>query len=124
MYLTDSMVGFEGESSKMVSLFPGTTMMTKSLEALNYTIADVVYNTILSTRGTTLKGHEFHFSKITNIPSDARFAYDMKIGKGIDGKHDGWLEYNVLASYMHMHFGYDAKIIRNFIKSCKKYRQK
>ena len=51
-------------------------------------------------------------------------ANKMKLGKGINGKYDGWIEYNVLASYMHMHFGYDKKLVQNFILSCEKHQRK
>jgi len=124
MYLTDSVINFSGKAFQMVGLFPGITVMTKKLEAMGYTLADVVIHTIIPRKGTKLKGHEFHFSTITNIPRDASFAYKMKLGKGINGKHDGWIEYNVLASYMHMHFGYDKKLVQSFIQSCEKYQRK
>ena len=45
--------------------------------------------------------HEFHYSRADNIDPALEFAYLVKRGNGIDGKHDGVLFRNVLASYAH-----------------------
>jgi len=91
---------------------------------LNYAVADVTRDNVLSNSGSHLRGHEFHSSKIVDIPADAEFAYTLRKGEGIDGQHDAWLQQNVLASYMHVHFAQDAKIAPHFIASCKKYSHK
>lgn len=49
-----------------------------------------------------IKGHEFHYSEIRNI-KDVDFGYDVIYGKGINGKKDGVIYKNVLASYTHLH---------------------
>ncbi|MGB9660130.1 MAG: cobyrinate a,c-diamide synthase [Nitrososphaerales archaeon] len=120
MYLTDSITDFENRSYKMVGLLNSRTVMTRGL-TLNYTLADVIVDNPLSKVNDLLKGHEFHYSKILEIPRDARFAYRMRIGIGIDGKHDAWLEHKALASYMHMHFAYQPKLVKNFLSACKDY---
>lgn len=120
MYLTDSITDFENRSYKMVGLLNSRTVMTRGL-TLNYTLADVIVDNPLSKVNDLLKGHEFHYSKILEIPKDARFAYRMRIGMGIDGKHDAWLEHKALASYMHMHFAYQPKLVKNFLSACEDY---
>ncbi|MHB8563994.1 MAG: cobyrinate a,c-diamide synthase [Acidiferrobacteraceae bacterium] len=49
-----------------------------------------------------IKGHEFHYSSIENLPRDTRFAYNVLRGYGIDGHHDGIVYKNVLGSYSHL----------------------
>lgn len=49
-----------------------------------------------------IRAHEFHYSSVENLPKDARFAYEVLRGHGIDGKHDGIVYKNVLASYSHL----------------------
>jgi len=122
MYLTDSITDFNGNTFKMVGLLDGKTTMTKDL-SINYTIAEVVYDNPLLEAKDLVKGHEFHFSKISDIPSDAKFAYAMRMGIGIDGKRDAWMEYNTLASYMHTHFAQDSRIVKNLVKSCERYKR-
>jgi len=123
MYLTDSITDFNSNVFRMVGLLDGKTLMTKKL-SLDYTLAEVKCDNPLSKAGNLVKGHEFHFSKISDIPSDAKFAYIMKKGVGIDGKRDAWIEHNVLASYMHLHFAYNPELVKNFIANCKRYNRK
>ena len=71
-----------------------------------------------------MKGHEFHYSKLVELPKDSQYAYNLKRGVGIDdGKHDGILIHNCMASYMHLHF-YDRRFPNRWIKNCIKYRRK
>ena len=46
--------------------------------------------------------HEFHYSSLENLPPDSRFAYHVERGHGIDGKRDGLIIHNLLASYTHL----------------------
>jgi cobyrinic acid a,c-diamide synthase len=49
-----------------------------------------------------IRAHEFHYSKLENLPPDTRFAYHVERGYGIDGEHDGLIVHNLLASYTHL----------------------
>jgi cobyrinic acid a,c-diamide synthase len=49
-----------------------------------------------------IRAHEFHHSSIENLGPDVRFAYDVQRGHGIDGRHDGIVHKNLLASYAHL----------------------
>jgi len=52
--------------------------------------------------GSTLRGHEFHYST-AEIGTDARFAFDVERGTGIDGDNDGLIEHQTLGTYCHVH---------------------
>ncbi|MEM2098878.1 MAG: cobyrinate a,c-diamide synthase [Candidatus Bathyarchaeia archaeon] len=122
MYLTDEIVDFEGRSFQMAGLLHAKTVMTKKV-LLNYATAEVISDNLLSSTGDKIRGHEFHSSKIVDIPVDAKFAYLMKKGEGIDRQHDGWLQHNVLASYLHIHFAQNADFARCLIEKCRKYHR-
>lgn len=49
-----------------------------------------------------LHAHEFHYSDLENCDPGIDFAYDVVRGHGVDGKHDGLLVNNVLASFSHL----------------------
>ncbi len=49
-----------------------------------------------------IEAHEFHYSALENLPDGQRFAYTVKRGAGIDGRHDGLIHRNVLACYAHL----------------------
>jgi cobyrinic acid a,c-diamide synthase len=122
MYLTKSITGYKNSKKvfRMVGIVDATTKMTGRL-TLNYTNADMN-----STFGNikNMRGHEFHYSKIEDLPSDSKFAYSMKRGNGIDdGKHDGILTQNSIASYMHLHF-YDSRFPKMWIKKCIEFQRK
>lgn len=50
----------------------------------------------------TLRGHEFHYSSLENLGPQTRFAYRVLRGHGVDGRHDGIVVRNLLASYSHL----------------------
>ena len=101
MYLTKS-ISFGKKKYKMVGLFDAETQMTKKM-TLNYTEGRIRSNCLISAPAK-FHAHEFHYSKIRNLPKDARLVYDLKIGEGIANKKDALSEYNTLASYCHLYF--------------------
>ncbi|MEE8286408.1 MAG: cobyrinate a,c-diamide synthase, partial [Gammaproteobacteria bacterium] len=50
----------------------------------------------------TIHAHEFHHSELENCAPGVEFAYRVVRGNGVDGKHDGIVHRNVLASYAHL----------------------
>ena len=113
MYLTKS-ISFGNKKYKMVGLFDAETQMTKKM-TLNYTEGKIRSNCIVSAPAK-FRAHEFHYSKIRNLPRDAKLVYDLKIGEGIVGKRDALSEYNTLASYCHLYFDsakYATTLVQN-----------
>jgi cobyrinic acid a,c-diamide synthase len=123
MYLTKSIQDLDGTEHKTVGLLDAKTCMVKRL-TLSYTLAKSTRSNILTRRGSIVKGHEFHFSTIKEIPEDAEFAYKMKRGTGVRDGQDGWTCYNTLASYMHMNFASDAHMAERFVESCINYSRR
>lgn len=52
--------------------------------------------------GAEIAAHEFHYSKLVNLPANTAFAYEMLRGAGVTGRFDGLVYKNLLASYTHM----------------------
>jgi cobyrinic acid a,c-diamide synthase len=118
MYLSRYIIDRENRKYKMVGLFDTEAVMTKNL-TLNYTLANTINDSLIIKNGNNIKGHEFHYSIISNITND-RFAYELKRGKGIDGKHDGIILNNTLASYMHVYF--TDKMAKRFVQISNNYK--
>jgi cobyrinic acid a,c-diamide synthase len=117
MYLTRSIKGYRGDEGKkrnMVGLIDADTFISGKL-TLNYTEANS--NASIFGKISKVRGHEFHYSRIENIAKDSKFAYVMRRGNGINNKKDGFMVYNCLASYMHLHFA-DSRLPKRFIESC------
>ena len=124
LYLTKSIANLEGSIFPMVGVLPGRALMEKKLQALDSTRMVTINDNLLNRRGNTIHGHEYHFSRIIDVPKDVRFAFKMQIGNGIDGKHEGWMEHNILALLGHLNFAFSKKIADNLIKRCEQYRHK
>ncbi|MBI5747915.1 MAG: hydrogenobyrinic acid a,c-diamide synthase (glutamine-hydrolyzing) [Nitrospinae bacterium] len=95
MYLSRS-ITWNGKTRKMVGAIPCDTEMTKRLQAHGYVILQDKNN------GSEIRGHEFHYSRVRNL-GNVSFLYNVIRGKGIDGRHDGIVYKNVIASYSHIH---------------------
>lgn len=120
MYLGE---GIECEAGRyqMVGALPGTTIMTKKLQALGYVEADVVASNPAAEMGKIVRGHEFHYSRF-DCSKDARLAYRLRRGKGIRDSRDGLVEHNTLGGYLHAHF-YSYAVDR-FIENSKSYKRR
>jgi cobyrinic acid a,c-diamide synthase len=122
-YLTKSIQDLDGVEHRMVGVLDAKTSMVRKL-TLNYTLAMATRPNILTRTGDLVRGHEFHFSALKDLPRDAKFAYELKRGIGISEGHDGWTCYDTLASYMHTSFASDEKMAERFVEACNKYSRK
>lgn len=55
-----------------------------------------------STQAGPIYAHEFHYSSLENLAEDLPFAYEVERGYGVNGRNDGIIYRNVLASYSHL----------------------
>jgi cobyrinic acid a,c-diamide synthase len=119
MYLCESVIAKDGGSEKrMAGVLPASTTMTGRLQALGYVEGDVVGENPVVERGTVIRGHEFHYSKM-DCARDARFAYRFRRGKGIVEDRDGLVEHETLGSYLHTHVC--SFPVERFVESCRRY---
>ena len=106
---------------KMVGFFPCSVKMTK--RHVRLTMCKIIKKTIIGDEGVKLRGHEFHYTTLDDIPKDLCFGYKMLRGDGIDGKHDGIIQNNTLASYNHLHFASDTDVVKSLVDSFNMYRR-
>ncbi len=115
MYLTEGIIDLEGNRHEMVGIFPASAKMLQKRKTLGYVSVEVIDDSILAQKGAVIKGHEFHYSEI-EMPDAIKRAY--KVTKASTG--DEWLEgycyKNVLASYVHLHFGSNMEWAKNLFK--------
>ncbi len=101
MYLTKSIVTEAGEFD-MVGVIDGVTVQEKRPIAHGYATARVVRDTSIAPKGTVLRGHEFHYSRVElRNPYDLALAYDL--GRGLSDGRDGIQIRNVYAHYLNLH---------------------
>ncbi|MDY6959899.1 MAG: cobyrinic acid a,c-diamide synthase, partial [Halobacteriota archaeon] len=109
------------QDDKMVGFLPVSIKMTK--RHISFTINKTVRDTIIGEGGRTLKGHEFHYTTVEDVPRDLSYGYEVIRGEGIDGKHDGIVQNSTFASYNHLHFASDVTVVEGLVKSFRRYEK-
>ena len=102
MYLGRNIV-LEGRDYPMAGVFPLTFGLQKKPRAHGYTIVNVERDNPYFSRGSVLRGHEFHYSTVLDTGNDSHsMVFNVQRGKGIVDNKDGICYKNVLASYTHL----------------------
>jgi cobyrinic acid a,c-diamide synthase len=118
MVLTHGLVDREGHHWRMAGLIPGVTRMTGKLAALGYRHATAARSNLLIDAGGTLRVHEFRYSTWIREtqPTRDEAAWQVR-GTRVEAPADsgGFVRGNLLASYLHVHFGQNACIARRFV---------
>ena len=105
MYLARS-IEWNGRSAAMVGVIPADIVMHPRPVGRGYVHLRETGQCRWPRTGAAgaplIRAHEFHYSSVENLPPDVEFAYDVERGHGIDGRHDGIVYKNLLASYSHL----------------------
>jgi cobyrinic acid a,c-diamide synthase len=86
----------------MVRIIPADVELSQRPEGHGYVVAEVTGENPFFPVGLTLRGHEFHHSRVS-MKNGIKFACQIRRGHGIDGKGDGVLYKNMFAAYTHLH---------------------
>ncbi|AFK20888.1 cobyrinic acid a,c-diamide synthase (plasmid) [Haloferax mediterranei ATCC 33500] len=101
MALTESLTTDDG-TYEMAGVLPADVQMCDRYQALDHVELRAKSDTLTAGQGSRLRGHEFHYSR-ADVDSDARFAFDVVRGSGIQDSSDGLMEYQTLGTYCHVH---------------------
>jgi len=107
------------DGQSMCGLLPAGARMLPRRKALGYREVELSDDGPLGPSGTRLRGHEFHYSEL-EMPSRIQRAYRVFDRKGRELGTEGYRLHNLLASYVHLHFGSEpqvAKHLMNFMRS-------
>jgi cobyrinic acid a,c-diamide synthase len=102
MALAESLTTTDGETHRMAGVLPAEVRMCDRYQALDHIEIEARIDTLTAPAGGSRRGHEFHYSS-ADVGSDARFAFEVVHGDGIDGNHDGLTEHATLGTYCHVH---------------------
>ena len=115
MYLSQGITDFHKIRYPMVGLIPGETVMTKERLSLGYAEVEARFPNFLMDVSERARGHEFHYSR-WDIEVPKKQAPYKVINKG--SRLSGFIQGNILASYIHLHFASNSKIAPRFVESC------
>ena len=112
MALSASLTTVDGERHRMAGVLPGGVRMHDRYRALDHVELRATADGVTAAAGERHRGHEFHYSShaLGNGPdpettpdADARFAFEVARGEGIDGDHDGLVAHRTVGTYAHRH---------------------
>ncbi len=123
MYLTGSITDLDGRAHPMVGALPGRSVMTGRL-TLGYREVVTACATWLAPAGVALRGHEFHYSDWIERPADLPAAYRIATAAGQPERREGYASGNLLASYIHLHWGANPELAARFVAAARKFGAK
>jgi cobyrinic acid a,c-diamide synthase len=121
MYLGRSLRTESGATHQMAGIIPVDVAMDGEIHRFGYRQLLTLEDSILSPRGQFYRGHEFHWSRITSHNGDFKPAYQMLNADGEVIGYEGFVGPNLLASYVHLHFGQNPLLVDKFVQHCREY---
>jgi len=125
MYLCRQL-SWKDNTGEMVGFIPADCVMHKAPQGRGYIkleeTADHPWGPFKPSPESVIAGHEFHYSALENLDTNVKFAYQVKRGAGINGKADGIVINNTLASYAHLRdtaANHWAQRFIQFVQHCK-----
>ncbi len=121
MYLTGGIETRDGGRFPLVGLLPVWTRMLERLKTLGYVEVRLDREGPWGPPGTTLRGHEFHYSELVREPPAAEGwerAYHLKRRRTDRDDREGYQRDRLLASYVHLHWASRPAAAEALIRYC------
>jgi cobyrinic acid a,c-diamide synthase len=103
IYLSRTLTDFDGTTYPMCGVLPLDVIMDRNQLTIRYVEARTLRPSPLGPAGTTVRGQEFHQSRI--VGGDLTPTLFETITSAGDPGHDGYVRGNVMASYAHLYLG-------------------
>lgn len=117
MYLSETLVNFDGQAWPMVGAVPQTVEMGQRL-TLGYRKGLALSNGPLLTEGQTIIGHEFHRSSVVEVLARPVYKTQRYWGAAMKSQLEGYQLPHLHASYLHLHWGDKPQLAEQFIRTC------
>jgi len=103
-----------GHTYPMAGVLPLEVEMTGKLVGFGYVTLELTQDCLLGAAGTSIRGHSFHYSRITR---QSEIATRYRVQYSLSGRveDEGYAVGNVLASYVHLHFRAHPEIAQSFV---------
>ena len=121
MYLSEAIVDSDGREYQMAGLFPTRVRMQKQLAAIAYVEVEALADALWLRGGQRLRGHEFHYSTIDEMP--ASISRCLRLRAGGMTRDDGYAVGSVLGGYSHLHFRSSPDFASSFTDACLLYKE-
>ena len=123
MYLARS-ITWKNKKHKMVGAIDGDIVMEEKPQGRGYVqLKETDQGLWPISLEPVLNAHEFHYSRFINLAKNARFAYEVVRGTGIDGQNDGYIRKNMMACYSHQRSTGGNNWTKRFIQFVQTHKQ-
>ncbi|MBI5522486.1 MAG: cobyrinate a,c-diamide synthase [Desulfarculus sp.] len=122
MYLGRELTDLDNRRWLMAGLMPLSFRMLPRLRSLGYREITLTVDNPLGNAGTVARGHEFHYSEVNGQEADPQTSANIYQATGRRGPQpdcQGFLRGNVLASYVHLHFGSNPALAPALVERCR-----
>ena len=114
LYLSQELRSSEGRAYPLLGILPLTTEMTDKLVDFGYVTVTFTQDCLLGRKGTSIRGHSFHYSRICTSPQ-ATTSYQVDFSLSGRQQQEGFTAGNVLASYVHLHFRANPAVAQHLV---------
>jgi cobyrinic acid a,c-diamide synthase len=121
IYLSKSLSTTGGETFAMAGVLPLSLQMTTKLVKFGYVTVEFTEDCLLGVKGTTVRGHSFHYSCIVSR-GEAATCYRVQYSMSGKQEPEGFRQGNVLASYVHLHLRANPTIAKEFVAAVRRAR--
>jgi cobyrinic acid a,c-diamide synthase len=116
IFLSQQLTSRDGTTYPLAGILPFEIEMTGRLIDFGYVNVELTNDCLLGKTGTVLRGHSFHYSRISN---EFQVATNYQLQYSLSGRmeSEGYRVGNTLASYVHLHFRAEPAIARSFVEA-------
>lgn len=131
MYLCQS-INYQGDLSGMVAVIDAQVKMTERPIGRGYAKIKQTLDHLWATpgfpgdrnAGEPRACHEFHYSHLSGPAVDAKMAYEVARGHGVNGQGDGIMVHNTLAMYCHQRHTRNNPWVEQFVNFIRQHKDK
>jgi len=123
LYLSQRLSTSDGRVYPLAGIMPLAIEMTGKLVDFGYVTVVFTQDCLLGPKGTTIRGHSFHYSRICSS-SQVATSYQVEFSLSGRQQEEGYTCGNVLASYVHLHFRAKPAVAAHFAAVLRGARQR
>jgi len=123
LYLSQRLSTSDGRVYPLAGIMPLAIEMTGKLVDFGYVTVVLTQDCLLGPKGTSIRGHSFHYSRICSS-SQVATSYQVEFSLSGRQQEEGYTCDNVLASYVHLHFRANPAVAAHFAAVLRGARQR
>lgn len=115
MYLAEKLTTIEGQNYPMVGIFPVAIELTNALVHFGYADVEFAHDCLLGAKGTQVRGHSFHCSRI-GAHDSLHCVYRVHYSLSGRSEPEGFVRGRTLGTYIHLHFRSNPSLASSFLQ--------